>query len=54
MVVVGLANGISIALDVKGNGSGNRHSPCKRFASPFFLTAMRRHEHERQICNARD
>lgn len=36
MVVVGLANGISIALDVKGNGSGNRHSPCKRFASPFY------------------
>ncbi len=54
MVVVGLANGISIALDVKGNGSGNRHSPCKRFASPFYLAAKRSCGHERQIRNAGD
>lgn len=36
-----LANGISIASDVKGNGSGNRHSSCKRFASHFYLAVMK-------------
>lgn len=32
---IGPADGISTATDIKGNGPGDRHGPCKRSAGPL-------------------